>query len=93
MDLGWACEAKEMGRGPLADERSGSSGTTATTLQAAVLAPGRRGGGWNGRRFRPILEKIAEISDILRSGLAGIGRRDHGQPVSAPPALPGLPEN
>ncbi|PKI70946.1 hypothetical protein CRG98_008679 [Punica granatum] len=50
MDLGWACEGKEIGRGPLADGRSGLSGTVVTTLRAAVLALGRRCGGWNGRR-------------------------------------------
>ncbi|PKI39670.1 hypothetical protein CRG98_039940 [Punica granatum] len=31
-----------MGRGPLAGGRSGSPGTAAMTLRAAVLAPGRR---------------------------------------------------
>ncbi|OWM76877.1 hypothetical protein CDL15_Pgr012488 [Punica granatum] len=48
--LGWTCEESELGRGWLAGGRSGSPGTAAMRLRAAVLAPGRRGEGQNGRR-------------------------------------------
>ncbi|OWM74858.1 hypothetical protein CDL15_Pgr004625 [Punica granatum] len=40
-------QSREMGRGLLAGGRSGSPGTAATTLRAAVLAPGRLGGSAN----------------------------------------------
>ncbi|PKI61871.1 hypothetical protein CRG98_017769 [Punica granatum] len=49
MGLGWACEKNELGRGPLAEEWSGLGAAAATTLRAAVLAPGRRDEGRNGR--------------------------------------------
>ncbi|OWM64024.1 hypothetical protein CDL15_Pgr006394 [Punica granatum] len=48
--LGRACEEREMGRGPLAGGQSGSPGTAAAALWVAVLAPGRRSEGRNGRR-------------------------------------------
>ncbi|PKI67865.1 hypothetical protein CRG98_011764 [Punica granatum] len=59
-----------MGRGPLAGGRSGSPGTAAMALRAAILAFGRRDDGTRG--FRPILEEIAEIHDLGISGPAGI---------------------
>ncbi|PKI52641.1 hypothetical protein CRG98_026981 [Punica granatum] len=52
MDLGWTCEATELDRGPLVEGRSGLPRTAAMTLRAAVLALGRRGEGWSGRRSR-----------------------------------------
>ncbi|PKI53781.1 hypothetical protein CRG98_025787 [Punica granatum] len=74
-------QSREMGRGLLAGGRSGSPGTAATTLRAAVLAPGRLGEGWNGRRFRLILETIAEISDIGDLGPAGSRAADERCPA------------
>ncbi|PKI76882.1 hypothetical protein CRG98_002669 [Punica granatum] len=87
MDLGWACEAKEMGRGPLADGRSGSPRTVATTLRAAVspldaaVGAGMDADDGSGHRRRfavvdlgltEIKTKIAKICDILRSRPTGI---------------------
>ncbi|PKI50443.1 hypothetical protein CRG98_029193 [Punica granatum] len=61
-----------MGRGPLADGRSGSPRTAAMTLRAAVLAPGRRDEGWSGRRFRPIFGENHGYPRFGGSGPAGI---------------------
>ncbi|PKI70653.1 hypothetical protein CRG98_008886 [Punica granatum] len=60
-----------MGRGPLADGRSGSPGTAATTLRAAVLALGRPDFSRFWRKSRK--------SAIWRFWAGG----DRGQPVSA----------